>query len=313
MITGSEDGAGGTAACGGSGPDVAPRARGEWARHWSYPGLPGLDLLRARYVRHSFPRHAHDGYVVCAVTDGIEEVGFAQGLVRAGLGEIIMINPEVAHTARAGAPEGWAYATLYPSAALVAEIAEETTTLRGTAGFAETVSEDPHLGRMITEVHRAAEAGNALAADTLLRLAVARLLRRYGGPLPARTPRTAGARTAARAKVLLGERMADPPSLEKLAQELGTSPFALLRAFKGAYGMPPHTWLTDARVRRARSLLEAGSAPAEAALAVGFTDQPHLNRHFTRIVGVPPGAYRRERAAQAGGARTYKTADAAAP
>jgi AraC-like DNA-binding protein len=32
-----------------------------------------------------------------------------------------------------------------------------------------------------------------------------------------------------------------------------------------------------------------------------FTDQPHLNRHFTRIVGVPPGAYARERA------RTYKT------
>lgn len=59
--------------------------------------------------------------------------------------------------------------------------------------------------------------------------------------------------------------------------------------------MPPHTWLTDARVRRARRLLDAGSAPAEAAVAVGFTDQPHLNRHFTRIVGVPPGAYQRER------------------
>jgi AraC-like DNA-binding protein len=59
--------------------------------------------------------------------------------------------------------------------------------------------------------------------------------------------------------------------------------------------MPPHAWLTDARVRRARRLLDAGTAPAEAAVAVGFTDQPHLNRHFARIVGVPPGAYQRER------------------
>jgi AraC-like DNA-binding protein len=42
-------------------------------------------------------------------------------------------------------------------------------------------------------------------------------------------------------------------------------------------------------------MLEAGRAPAETAVAVGFTDQPHLNRHFTRIVGVPPGAYQRER------------------
>ncbi|MEU8783496.1 AraC family transcriptional regulator [Streptomyces sp. NPDC048637] len=285
------------AADGGPGAAAVPRASGEWARHWRYDGLPGLDLLRARYVRHSFPRHAHDGYVVCAVTSGIEEVGLRQGTVRAGHGGLIMINPEVAHTARAGAPEGWAYATLYPSYEVVAEIAEETTALRGTAGFDRTVAEDPQLGGMITEIHRAAETGNALAADSLLRLAVARLLRRYGGPLPACTPRTAGARTAARARAVLEERMADPPSLERLAQELGTSPFALLRAFKGAYGMPPHTWLTDARVRRARSLLEAGRTPADTAVAVGFTDQPHLNRHFTRIVGVPPGAYRRERSA----------------
>jgi AraC-like DNA-binding protein len=89
--------------------------------------------------------------------------------------------------------------------------------------------------------------------------------------------------------------MADPPTLERLAAELGTGPFALLRAFRDTYGMPPHTWLTDARVRRARRLLDAGTAPSEAAVAVGFTDQPHLNRHFGRIVGVPPGAYQRER------------------
>jgi AraC-like DNA-binding protein len=42
-------------------------------------------------------------------------------------------------------------------------------------------------------------------------------------------------------------------------------------------------------------LLDAGTTPAEAAVVVGFTDQPHLNRHFTRIVGVAPGAYQRER------------------
>ncbi len=305
MVTGSEDGS--AADGGGPGAAVTPRSQGEWARHWALAELPGLELLRARYVRHSFPRHAHDGYVVCAVTDGVEEVGLRSGVIRAGHGGVIMINPEVAHTARAGVPEGWAYSTLYPSAGLVSEIAEETTALRGTAGFTETVAVDPHLGGMITGIHRAAEAGNALAADSLLRIAVARLLRSYGGPLPARTPRSAGADAAAGAKAVLEERMADPPSLEKLAAELGTSPFALLRAFKHVYGMPPHTWLTDARVRRARRLLEAGSAPAEAALAVGFTDQPHLNRHFTRIVGVPPGAYRRERTGGRVGARTYKT------
>ncbi|MGA4797245.1 AraC family ligand binding domain-containing protein [Streptomyces lavendulocolor] len=274
---------------------------GEWARHWQYPAVPGLDLLRARYVRHSFTRHSHEGYVFGAVRRGVEDVVMPEGTIRARPGTVVMINPEVPHSAHAGVPEGWSYATLYPSTELVGSIAREETTLRGTVGFAETIVEDEDTALLIRAVHRAAEEGNALAADSLLRVAVARLLRRHGRPLPRREPLAAGARTAALAQELLRRHMADPPSLEQLAGELGTSPFALLRAFKAAYGMPPHTWLTNARVRTARRLLESGTAPAAAAVTVGFTDQPHLNRHFTRIVGVPPGAYQRERA------RTYKT------
>lgn len=268
---------------------------GEWARHWRYERLPGLDLLRARYLRHTFPRHSHDGYVFGAVTRGIEEVGLPDGALRAGPGTVVMINPEVAHTARAGGPDGWSYYTLYPSAEVVAEIAAETTAARGTVSFGETMITDPRAAHLIAEVHRAAEQGNALAADSLLRVVLARLLRDHGRALTPRPRRSAGATAAARARAVLEEDLADPPSLEALAADLGSSPFALLRAFRDAYGMPPHAWLTNARVRVARRLLEKGQAPADAAVAVGFTDQPHLNRHFTRIVGVPPGAYQRER------------------
>ncbi|CAM5384977.1 AraC family transcriptional regulator [Streptomyces atroolivaceus] len=285
--------------------EVAPA--GEWARHWQHAELPGLDLLRARYVRHTFPRHSHEGYVLATVTSGVEEVGLPEGSVQAGPGTVIMINPEVPHTARAGVPEGWAYATLYPSAQVINGIAADLTGPRGTVGFTGTGVSDPHAAHLITGVHRAAEEGNALAADSVLRILVARLLDRHGSVQPASAAHSAGARDAARARAVLEERMDRPPTLEALAAELGTSPFALLRAFKKQYGMPPHTWLTDARVRCARRMLDAGTAPAEAAAAVGFTDQPHLNRHFTRIVGVPPGAYRRERA------RTYKTGKGPSP
>ncbi|MET8717696.1 AraC family transcriptional regulator [Streptomyces sp. NPDC004735] len=273
----------------------------EWARHWQYTELPQLDLLRARYVRHTFPRHSHEGYVFGSVSSGVEDVGLPGGTVHAGPGTVVMINPEVPHTARAGVPEGWVYATLYPSAQVIDGIAAELKNPRGTVGFAETCVRDPYAARLVADVHRAAEEGNALAADSVLRVLVARLLDRHGGVMTARAPHSAGARDAARARAVLEERMQRPPTLEALAAELGTSPFALLRAFKKEYGMPPHTWLTDARVRRARRMLDAGTAPAAAAAVVGFTDQPHLNRHFTRIVGVPPGAYQRERA------RTYKT------
>ncbi|MEU9331952.1 AraC family transcriptional regulator [Streptomyces sp. NPDC048290] len=269
--------------------------RDERARHWRYAELPGVDLLRARYIRKTFVRHTHEHFVIAAVTDGVEVFHHGGADQYAGAGSLALVNPDTPHTGRAGVPEGWRYGAVYPSPDLMAEIAAETTTLRGTPGFARPVLDDPYSVALVHRVLRAADEGNALAADTLLRVAVTRLLRLNGGPLPRREVRTAGARNAARARAVLEERMTDPPTLEQLAADLGTSPFALLRAFRDTYGMPPHTWLTDIRVRRARRLLDDGTAPAEAALAVGFTDQPHLNRHFARIVGVPPGAYQRER------------------
>lgn len=267
----------------------------ERARHWRYEELPGVDLLRARYVEKRFVRHTHEQFVIAAVVDGVEVFHHGGADQYVGAGALALVNPDTPHTGRAGVPEGWRYGAVYPPAGLVARIAEETTALRGSPGFVRPVVDDPYAAGLVHQVLRAVDEGNALAADTLLRVVVTRLLRLNGGALPQRSVRTAGARLAARARAVLEERMAGPPTLERLAAELGTGPFALLRAFRDAYGMPPHTWLTDARVRAARRLLDAGVAPAEVAVAVGFTDQAHLGRHFTRIVGVPPGAYRRER------------------
>ncbi|MFJ3672961.1 AraC family transcriptional regulator [Streptomyces sp. NPDC090106] len=267
---------------------------GERARHWRYAELPGVDLLRARYIRKNFVRHTHENFVIAAIADGVEVFHYRGADRYAGAGALALVNPDTPHTGRAGVPEGWRYGAVYPSPEVVAEIAAETTTLRGAPGFVRPVVDDPYSVGLVHQILRAADEGNALAADTLLRVAVTRLLRLNGGTLPQREVHTAGARIAARARAVLEERMTEPPTLERLAADFGTSPFALLRAFRDTYGMPPHAWLTDARVRRARHLLDAGTTPAEAAVAVGFTDQPHLNRHFTRIVGVPPGSYQRE-------------------
>jgi AraC-like DNA-binding protein len=94
---------------------------------------------------------------------------------------------------------------------------------------------------------------------------------------------------------LLPERLADAPSLAELAALTGLSQFALLRAFRRETGMPPHAYLNQLRVRRARLLLDSGLTPADVAAQTGFADQAHMTRHFKRVVGVPPAAYQRER------------------
>jgi AraC-like DNA-binding protein len=39
-------------------------------------------------------------------------------------------------------------------------------------------------------------------------------------------------------------------------------------------------------------MIRTGVPLVEVAGAAGFTDQSHLARHFTRVIGVTPGRYR---------------------
>ena len=112
----------------------------------------------------------------------------------------------------------------------------------------------------------------------------------------------------AEAREILHASLVGPPSLERLAEAVGTRPFPLLRAFRDALGLPPHAYLNQVRVPAARSLLDEGLPPAEVAARTGFADQAHLTRHFKRTLGVPPGAYRSARGIGRVGARRPRAA-----
>lgn len=287
----------------------------ERARYWRHPAEPGVDLLSARYVRHAFGRHSHEQYAIAAILDGVEEFQYGGGVERAAPGQVALVNPGVVHTGHAGTPAGWTYRVLYPSVAVVADVAAELGAPAGIPAFTDPVVADPAAARLLLAAHRAAEAdartpaaaghvdvpvaGGALASGSLLRMLLATLLRRHGWtPLPGEGPAAAGPEAVARARDLLHARMADPPKLEDLATEVGARPFPLLRAFRDAHGLPPHAYLNQERVRTARRLLDSGTPVADVAHTVGFVDQAHLTRHFRRILGITPGAYRRERIGQ---------------
>jgi AraC-like DNA-binding protein len=67
----------------------------------------------------------------------------------------------------------------------------------------------------------------------------------------------------------------------------------LIRTFRKAVGVPPHSYLIHKRVERAKQLLRSGEPVAQVALMVGFSDQSHLNMHFKRLLNVTPGRYAR--------------------
>ncbi|WP_433324974.1 AraC family ligand binding domain-containing protein [Spirillospora sp. CA-294931] len=272
---------------------------GERVRYWRHPALPAVDLLTARYVTHRFTKHTHDAYAVGVIESGVEEFENAGTHVSAPAGSLVVVNPGVIHTGQAGTTEGWAYRMAYPEPETVAAVATELGAPPGTPYFPDPVVHDQAIVELFRAFHRASEHGDALAATTLMRTAVAGLLRHARhlppGDGPGDEPRAVRA-----AREILHESLIDPPSLESLAESVGLRPFALLRAFRSTTGLPPHAYLNQLRVRQARTLLEEGLRPAEVAARSGFADQSHLTRHFKRTVGIPPGAYRRARARPAG-------------
>ena len=274
----------------------------EVARYWQHEAVDGVDLLRARFVTHRYGRHAHETYTFGLIEAGVEEFDYGSTLLRAGPGAVALLNPDVVHTGQAATPSGWTYRVLYPQVSVVSSVAAELGVQRGTPWFPDTVLYDAATAALLRQAHQAAEHGDRLASSTLLTAALTRLLRAHsatrpidGLNAPSRSPASVQA-----VRDLLPQRLADPPSLSELAAITGLSQFALLRAFRRETGMPPHAYLNQLRVRRARQLLDRGLAPADVAAQIGFADQAHLTRHFKRILGVPPAAYQRERLLRAG-------------
>lgn len=80
-------------------------------------------------------------------------------------------------------------------------------------------------------------------------------------------------------------------SLLQLAQMVGLSPEHLVRLFTAEIGLPPHTYQTQVRIARAKTLLAKGDSIADVAQKTGFADQAHFTRHFKRLNGVTPRIY----------------------
>ncbi len=89
--------------------------------------------------------------------------------------------------------------------------------------------------------------------------------------------------------------LADDIGLEDLAAIANLSAKHFARAFRQSTGMPPHRWLIERRIDRAKALLmEDRLNLAEIALTCGFADQSHFTAAFRKSVGATRAIFRRE-------------------
>lgn len=82
-------------------------------------------------------------------------------------------------------------------------------------------------------------------------------------------------------------------TLEELSAKFRCNPYHLLRTFKKMVGLPPHAYMLNARIERAKRLLLDGVPPATVAAETGFADQSHFHKTFRRILAATPGQYQK--------------------
>jgi AraC-like DNA-binding protein len=277
-------------------PDRAPLAKPREKSHfWRDTRLNNLELLRATYLTHVFAPHTHEGYAIGVIDKGAERFKYRRKMHVAAAGCLVVINPGEVHTGEAAIQDGWSYRMLYPATSLLQQAASELTgKAQAIPFFPEPIIHDPFMHQALSHLHAVlVNSTSALERESALIWTLAHLVQRHADTPPALLMPGDERAPILRIRAYLEEHFTQNVSLEQLATLAHLSPFHLLRVFRETVGLPPHSYLTQIRVARAKTLIGASLPLAEVAAAVGFTDQSHLNRHFKALVGVTPGQYAR--------------------
>lgn len=269
----------------------APR---EQTHFWQAPALGNLELLQARYYQQRFAPHVHEGYSIIAIEAGAQVFWHRGADHLAPVGSVVLINPDELHTGSRAHEAGWSYRGCYPDIAHMTGVLDELDVRHaGTPVFSSSVLQDPLVYRALLGLNHTAQQGvGALEQQSAWREVALLLMQRHARVGEARAPGSEPL-AVARARELLDARLDCPPSLEELAAAVNLSPFHFARVFRQATGLPPHAWLKQRRLARARTMLRQGGAPLNVAFDLGFADQSHLSRQFKQAYGVTPGEYRR--------------------
>jgi AraC family transcriptional regulator len=151
-----------------------------------------------------------------------------------------------------------------------------------------------HLALALREGVRNQAATDPMYGEALSTALTLHLLREYTTAKPKleQSGRKLTRQMLLRSVEYIQDHLGEELTVSSIAEAVSTSPYYFTRLFKEATGKSPHQFIIEARVSKARHLLEKGGISiSEAAYEAGFFDQSHLTRHFKRTFSLPPKAF----------------------
>ena len=274
----------------GNGVELATRRK--QVRVWRPEGMSHLELRRGLSVADPVPRHWHDEYQFCLIESGHGELVHRRKRHETPHGSLFLIAPGEVHANNSLDQTGCSYRTVFIDLGCMTDATSAFRRYSAEVSFATSVIEDSSSIAMFRRLHRSFDgASSSLEAESQLTQFLTLLISRYS--CEKQSPVSPGTQSGAvrRVRDYLEAHYAESIRLKDLSDLTGLSAFHLNRAFTAEVGIPPHAFQTQLRVTHAKKLLAKGVSPAATALSVGFVDQSHLTRHFTRLCVVTPAQY----------------------
>ncbi len=263
----------------------------ERAQVWRSASLPGVELtLGVNAGRRC--RLLHESYAVCLVPrTGNENTVLTKWKYR-GVeyqyrpGDIGVEEPGEVHTSlRVYSPIRYCMLRINP--ALVEDAARELGLAR--VHFPVALIGTPTLYEVFSRFYQSLARPSTLLEQEARLAALLRHLLTQWGQEPSTADARVSRRSVERAREYLEAHLAEPICLKDLSQVAGLSRFHLSRVFASTYGLSPHAYQNQLRLRALRERLRLGSRPDS--IEAGFFDQSHMIRHFRDSMGMTPGEF----------------------
>lgn len=254
---------------------------------------PGIEAIAACSA-HQFSRHSHDVFGIGMIDGGAQKSASGRGVVEAGPGTIITVNPGEIHDGIpiGGAARKWRILYFRPDILVDAM----NSLFEGTAPeheFTSPIFKRPALAQYFNLIFNHVISQNIPGDREISKMKYEELLILLARASLEQSTRPCESMMIApgiyKAKQQIDDDPGEALQLDDLAHTSGIGKFQLIRDFCRYTGYTPHAYIMQKRALLARHLILQKTPLADAAMTAGFADQSHMTRQFIRFYGYSPG------------------------
>lgn len=255
-------------------------------KYWRAKEAVNFDFLTAYYAPAPVDCHFHHGFTISAAEIGELPLVVRDLHINLSPGEILLLGPDVPHSfGAARGAGGCRYRTLTRTLCNLAP--QLGKMLSRELNSVCLISDHSLWGAFLNHI-RIAEQGelrDLRFLNELCRGLLSDISKNVVFKFDVRSP------SIRAVKAYLDGNYARVPDIRELSGAVSLSPRHLTRLFKEEIGVTPHSYLNQLRINKAKEMLGMGRPMLRIAYDLGFSDQSHFSKTFSKLTGVSPARY----------------------